>query len=477
MDSVVSSLGDEREAKLQNLFSRLVRFHLLYKSNDHGATIKQLLNSFDSRGKFVLVLFQESGSIRGGYTSKSLKHGKQFADTDAFVFEINKDRAKKFPVLKPDKAVDINVPTNQPKPLQHSGSVFGHASFGQPVTPVQSVSLVSFGSCLQLQENDQSMHANFGSDGIYGTGWIAENSVVCTSVELHRVQDVGDLLPMPWRELSWTDKTRESLMKDFVSYKMLLESLPQIKVLLLGPVGSGKSSLINSIRSTMYKRIVHLPNIGTAVDGFTQKLTTYHIREVKGRSPTVLSLCDVMAVGDEDSPGLSLSDALAVIKGYVPEGYKFQRDFSISDTVSGYKAAPTLNDQIHCVLFVLDASKLTSYTSSLKSMLRKLHTSVSGIPQLIVLTHVDQVCQAVQEDVKFVYSSRIVQQKMQKAAEVVGLPLSYVLPIKNYDSLLAVDCNADILLLSAVINILHAVNDTHEDQYPDLIKKMLVMPD
>lgn len=54
---------------------------------------------------------------------------------------------------------------------------------------------------------------------------------------------------------------------------------------------------------------------------------------------------------------------------------------------------------------------------------------------------------------------------MQKAAMLVGLPLSYVLPVKNYVSRLTVDCNTDILLLSAVMSILQAVNDSLEDQY------------
>ena len=55
---------------------------------------------------------------------------------------------------------------------------------------------------------------------------------------------------------------------------------------------------------------------------------------------------------------------------------------------------------------------------------------------------------------------------MQKAAELVGLPLSYVLPVKNYISQLSVDLNTDILLLSAFNTILQAVDDTLEDQYP-----------
>ncbi|XP_053499786.1 interferon-induced protein 44-like [Ictalurus furcatus] len=220
----------------------------------------------------------------------------------------------------------------------------------------------------------------------------------------------------------------------------------------------------------MYKRIVHLPNVGTAKNGFTKKLNIYNINGEKGGSPTVLSLCDVMGIGDDDSTGLSFSDTLAVIKGHVPKEYKFQPDVPVTDAVSGYIPNPSLNEQVHCVLFVLDAVKLSSYPSSLKSTLRKLHTTISdlGIPQLILLTHVEQVCPTVQEDLKYVYSSRTMQDKMQKAAELVGLPLSYVLPVMNYVSQLKVDCNTDILLLSVVMNILQAVDDTFEDRYPSI---------
>uniref|UniRef100_A0A3B1JRA7 G domain-containing protein n=1 Tax=Astyanax mexicanus TaxID=7994 RepID=A0A3B1JRA7_ASTMX len=313
------------------------------------------------------------------------------------------------------------------------------------------------------------MYVNFSPDLIYSSSsWTEEQGVRCLDVELHRVQDVGDILPNPWRELSWTEENRKSLRENFVSYKLVVETVSQVRALLLGPVGSGKSSLINSIRSTMFKRIMHLPNVGTAAGSFTKKLKSYDIRVEKGGPPTALSLCDVMAIGDEDFTGLSLSDTRAVIKGHVPEGYQFQSDVPISDKISGYRAAPTLEDQVHGVLFVLDASKVTSYSTSLRNNLRKLHTTASdmGIPQLILLTHVDLVCCAVKEDVKYVYSSRALQEKMQKAAELVGLPLSYVVPVKNYMSELSVDRNTDILLLSAVNSILQAVDDALEDQYP-----------
>ncbi|XP_036416299.1 interferon-induced protein 44-like isoform X3 [Colossoma macropomum] len=419
MASIASSLDDEKERKLQSLFSQPVRFHLLYKSSHHGAKLSALLSRFDTSGKFVLAVFLQTGEVRGGCTSRSLNVGREFDDEEAFVFEIN-EKAKRFPVLRSAKAVEVHFTD---------------------------------------------------SDGTYGCRWPEEKSARCVDVELHRVQDLGDFLPSPWREVSWTDGTRQSLRQSFVSYKLMLETLPRVRALLLGPVGSGKSSLVNSIRSTMYRRIVHLPNVGMATGNFTKKLKSYDIRAEKGGSPSALSLCDVLAIGDEDFTGLSLSDTLAVIKGHVPEGYQFQSDFPINDKVSGYRAAPTLKDQIHCVLFVLDASKVTSYSSSLRTSLRKLHTTVSnlGIPQLILLTHVDLVCYAVKENMMSVYSSRDVQEKMQKAADLVGLPLSYVLPVKNYISQLSVDLNTDILLLSVVNSILQAVDDTLEDEYPGVI--------
>uniref|UniRef100_A0A3B4CG87 TLDc domain-containing protein n=1 Tax=Pygocentrus nattereri TaxID=42514 RepID=A0A3B4CG87_PYGNA len=432
MASIASSLGDEKEKSLQSLFSQPVRFHLLYKSSHHGAQLSTLLSSFDTSGKFVLVVFLQTGEVRGGFTSRSLKVGRKFDDEEAFVFEVNR-RSKRFPALRSAKAVEVH--------FTDSGQAIGFGQqagykgsvFGQPLSSTSSPVAVSFGK-LALR-------------------WM----LVCFRL------DVGDLLPSPWREVSWTDWTRQSLRQNFASYKLVLETLPRVRALLLGPVGSGKSSLVNSIRSTIYRHW----NFLSLLFSVTQ-LKSYDIRAEKGGSPSALSLCDVMAIGDEDFAGLSYSDTLDIIKGHVPEGYKFQSDFPINDKINGYRAAPTLKDQIHCVLFVLDAAKVTSYSSSLRTSLRRLHTTVSdlGIPQLILLTHVDQVCCAVKESMMSVYSSRVVQ---EKAAQLVGLPLSYVLPVKNYISQLSVDLNTDILLLNVVNSILQAVDDTLEDEYPGVI--------
>uniref|UniRef100_A0A3B1KLC8 TLDc domain-containing protein n=1 Tax=Astyanax mexicanus TaxID=7994 RepID=A0A3B1KLC8_ASTMX len=537
MSSIVSSLGEEKEWRLRGLFPRPVRLHLLYKSSHHGADISTLLSSFDSCGSFVLAVFLQSGEVRGGFTSKSLKNGSEFIDEEAFLFEIN-NNARRFPVNKPARAVQVHFTESAPSSsftfgsTARSGSSFGlspgltspssfstclvssspstscSTGFGYfpPsssagfVTPSTSCS-TGFGyfppsSSAGFVTPSTSCSTGFGyfppssSAGFVtpstscSTGFGSSFAFSSLAQKIPNSSSAPVYLQLYILKPSLLFRNRKSLRENFVSYKLVVETVSQVRALLLGPVGSGKSSLINSIRSTMFKRIMHLPNVGTAAGSFTKKLKSYDIRVEKGGPPTALSLCDVMAIGDEDFTGLSLSDTRAVIKGHVPEGYQFQSDVPISDKISGYRAAPTLEDQVHGVLFVLDASKVTSYSTSLRNNLRKLHTTASdmGIPQLILLTHVDLglvklglcVCTPVSNEnnssvcivVMQTPVCLVISLQMQKAAELVGLPLSYVVPVKNYMSELSVDRNTDILLLSAVNSILQAVDDALEDQYP-----------
>ncbi|KAI4885332.1 hypothetical protein NFI96_027588 [Prochilodus magdalenae] len=501
MASIVSSLDEEKEMRLLSLFPQPVRLHLLYRSSHHGASISTLLSRFDEAGKFVVVVFPQFGDVRGGFTSRSLKAGREFDDGEAFVFEI-KEKARRFSARHSAKAVEVRYADLEPvadlASLQvEQLHIYSREAQGHGLSSYRELLRIGGYSCeLFASASIQLWVARAKQRALRGCGAAPcsrsgrsstpplEGAVLDRgrySDSLFPVITILTLLLSREPRQHHFPLSRKSLRESFVSYKPILDTLPQVRALLLGPVGSGKSSLINSIRSTMYRRIIHLPNVGTATGSFTKKLKSYDIRAEKGASPTALCLCDVMAIRDKDFTGLSLSDTLAVIKGHVPDGYQFQSESSISDKVSGYRAAPTLEDQIHCVLFVLDASKVDSYSSSLQTTIGRLRTTISdlGIPQLVVLTHVDKVSCAVKESVKHVYSSRALQEKMQKAAELVGLPLSYVLPVKNYISQLSVDLNTDILLLSAFNTILQAVDDMLEDQYPAdviILRQILAPP-
>ncbi|XP_029532376.1 interferon-induced protein 44-like [Oncorhynchus nerka] len=429
MASVVAALSLEQETHLLKLLPEPAQLHLLYKGSHHGFYMHTLRSKIDKEGRFVVIVYFKSGDVKGGYLSKSSDESK---DQDAFAFEINHQEVTHFPVLDDSKATHFST--------------------------AMSNGCLKFGDCLKLYTENRSICVE-SWDIMYHQGiWLEPEYL---DVELYRVGSAR-------RELPWTEEGRGSLRKNLVSFKPACRSLNRVRVLLMGPAGSGKSSFINSVRSVMFGRVLLLPFIGTATKGFIKKLKSYDIRSERGGKPTALTLCDVLALGDGERTGLTLTDALAVIKGYAPEGHDFQGEAPIKAETPGYRPVPSINDQIHCAVFVLNACQVMTTSDDLTETLRTIQAEIADldIPQVVLLTHVDQVCHAVQEDVKFVYSSRILQEKMQKAAEVVGLPVSYVLPVKNYSSELSVSCNTDILLLSAIHHILQAVDDTYEENHP-----------
>jgi hypothetical protein len=85
--------------------------------------------------------------------------------------------------------------------------------------------------------------------------------------------------------------------------------------------------------------------------------------------------------------------------------------------------------------------------------------TVSEIPQLILLTKVDKLCKEVGEDVALVFKSLEVEQHVEKASQLLGLPPTNVLPIKNYHKEVELDESISILALLALRQILNFAED------------------
>ncbi|XP_071777673.2 interferon-induced protein 44 [Centroberyx gerrardi] len=264
-----------------------------------------------------------------------------------------------------------------------------------------------------------------------------------------------------WREVQWTEEQKKSLMQRVGSYGPGSGEATRARVLLLGPVGSGKSSFISSVQSVFDGRVTNRAMVGSSSASFTKKLQSFAIRSQKGEDPTGLVLCDVMGLGEGEMTGLTLHDALAVIKGHAPDGHKFSAEQPVRSETAGYVKKPSLKDKIHCVVFVVDASKVLSYSRGLCTSFQQLreHISDLGVHQVALLTHVDKVCMETAKDITQVYKSQIIQQMMERAGALLGMSTSYIVPVKNYSSQLDLDVNSDVLLLSAVDHIL---------QYADL---------
>ncbi|XP_019127896.2 interferon-induced protein 44 isoform X2 [Larimichthys crocea] len=277
-------------------------------------------------------------------------------------------------------------------------------------------------------------------------------------------------LESQWRDVEWTEEKKTSLMKTITSYRPRCEEVSQARVLLLGPVSSGKSSFISSVHSVFNGRVTNRAMVGSSSTSFTKKSFNIHCQ--KGDSPNGLVLCDIMGLGDGEMSGLSLHDILSVIKGHAPEGHKFSLDQPVRSETVGYVKRPSLKDKIHCVVFVVNASKMLTYPKGLSTTFQQLreHISDLGVHQVALLTHIDQICPETNKDVTHVYKSRSIQDMMGKAGALLGMSTSYIVPVKNYSSELDLDVNTDVLLLSAVDHILQYADLYFQDHAPQYTK-------
>ncbi|CAM4653470.1 unnamed protein product [Leuciscus chuanchicus] len=280
--------------------------------------------------------------------------------------------------------------------------------------------------------------------------------------------DFIPLLENQWRNMDWSEEAKETLMESVRSFKPASESVTEARVLLIGPVGAGKSSFISSVQSVFSGRVINRAMVGSSSStSFTKKLRSFRIRGAgeKADEPTALVMCDVMGVGEGETTGLTLHDALSVIKGHAPEGHQFSPEQPVGADTVGYVRKPSITDKVHCVVFVVDASKVASYPKSFGTTFQQLreHISNLGVHQVALLTHVDQVCKSTGSDITQVYRSQNVQQAMVKAGALLGMATSYIVPVKNYSSELDLDENIDVLLLKAVDHILQYVNLYFQD--------------
>ncbi|XP_062306950.1 interferon-induced protein 44-like isoform X2 [Osmerus eperlanus] len=227
-------------------------------------------------------------------------------------------------------------------------------------------------------------------------------------------KELSLLQASPWREVEWSEDRKDTLMEYISFYKPSCEGVSQARVLLLGPVGAGKSSFISSVQSAFSGRVTNRAMVGNSSASFTKKFSP----EQPVRSETV-----------------------------------------------GYVKKPLLKDKVHCVVFVVDASKISTYPKSLSDTFQQLrdHISDLGVHQVALLTHVDKICPDTARDITQVYKSMIVHQTINKAGALLGMSTSYIVPVKNYSSELDLNKNTDILLLSAVDHILQYVDLYFQD--------------
>ncbi|KAH3825422.1 hypothetical protein DPMN_127297 [Dreissena polymorpha] len=161
----------------------------------------------------------------------------------------------------------------------------------------------------------------------------------------------------PWRKTpEWNEKYLETLTEDIVSFKPSGKlGLSDVRILMLGPVGTGKSSFYNTIDSVFKGRISRSAPCGLSTNCKTIAYTPYEVHVMSGASLN-FRLCDTR--GLEVTQGLDSVECNYLLDGNISDLYQFNPVAPIRSANPGFVHQPTVEEQFHCVLFLIDAAKV-----------------------------------------------------------------------------------------------------------------------
>ncbi|XP_066517767.1 interferon-induced protein 44-like [Hoplias malabaricus] len=268
----------------------------------------------------------------------------------------------------------------------------------------------------------------------------------------------------PWRPVTWSDQYKKDMLKKLKETKLSLSGSKKLRVLLHGPVGAGKSSFINSVNSALQGRIstIALADAATG-DSFTTKFNEYRMKEAPGSFyPFVFA--DVM--GLEQERGVRTEDIISILRGHVKNDYTFNPVSPIDTKNEYYNSEPTLEDKVHCLVSVLPADKVSLISDEVIQKMKQVREKARdlGIPQVVIMSMVDKVCPLVQENLKNIYTSRKIKEKIEECSNRLGVPMNCIFPLKNYSEEVTNDLEVDILILMATTSIIQFANDYVENQ-------------
>uniref|UniRef100_A0A674JCC1 TLDc domain-containing protein n=1 Tax=Terrapene triunguis TaxID=2587831 RepID=A0A674JCC1_9SAUR len=408
MAGVKSRLTQDEVKQLQHLLGSR-QFSLLYKASVHGYNASIFHAKCDAQGPTVAVAYNGSGYIFGGFTCQSYVSSGGLKGKEG--------------VLSP-----LKIPVKTA-----SGAIYDYSSLGPNFG----------GGALQLlNQNAAAAAASSNNNYTYSVADLLGNDLGLIECEVYRVE--GKLIS---KEKMFTEEIIE-----IRSYKPYLNSVPQIRILVLGPIGAGKSSFFNSVNSVFRGYVTSQAIAGSDNTSVTTQYRTYPVKDGRDGKPLPIIFCDTMGIEEKSGTGLEIDEVSNIIKGHVPDRYQvgFLQFYT-----------PSLKDQIHCVAFVIDGCKIEILPEKLEEKLKQLRRKVNQFGMLYYGHCNGLWCWWRIEEfliTSVVLYSLVVQCKL-------GIPLAQIVPVKNYCSELDLLCDVDILLLSAVRQLIRLA-ESYLDNFP-----------
>ncbi|XP_051244169.1 interferon-induced protein 44-like isoform X2 [Dicentrarchus labrax] len=249
--------------------------------------------------------------------------------------------------------------------------------------------------------------------------------------------DSNSLFSQPWRTIPKSNQENLDFVK---SYRPQNKEVSHLRILLHGPVGAGKSGFINSVDSVFQGRITNRAlTDATSGSSFTKKYTTYKFHKDQD---SFYSFIFNDTMGLQLNNGVHVEDIKLALNGHVTEGHKFSLEHQLKEKDEGYNSSPTLDDRVHVLVSVVPAGSVSSLSDEVLKKMREVRMTASemGIPQLGILTRVDEACPKVKTDLKNIYKSKYLKQQ-------------------NYNSEINTNDDINVLILGALRQMITSGED------------------
>ncbi|XP_017277293.1 interferon-induced protein 44 [Kryptolebias marmoratus] len=260
-----------------------------------------------------------------------------------------------------------------------------------------------------------------------------------------------------WRDLPKNHKEIHDFVK---SYKPQNDEVGNLRILLFGPTGAGKSSFINSVESVIQDRICGRAGTDATSAGFsyTKKYKTYKIN--KGNQ----SHCSFVFTdtrGLESKKGVHLEDIKLALKGHVKEGYQFDPERQLKEGDDSYNSSPSLSDKVHVLVFVVPANSINIMSEDMPKKMRdvRLAASEMEIPQLAILTRVDEACSGLEKNINKMYKCKHLKEKFDELHLQLGVPKNCIFLVKNYTSEIDTNDKMNAHILCAIRRMINFGED------------------
>ncbi|KAM9354638.1 interferon-induced protein 44-like [Pholidichthys leucotaenia] len=267
------------------------------------------------------------------------------------------------------------------------------------------------------------------------------------------------LLDEGWRNPQW------SVNLQFVNDYRPPNKAQVLRILLHGPVGAGKSSYINSVKTVLQGGgVCRQVPVQNGQSSHTREYQTYMIR--KSTNPdrfysVVLSDMNGLCNTSRRARRVHVKDVKRLMKGHIRDGYVFNPECHISKEDRLYNRDPADNDKVHVLVSVLDSNTVSmTKNNTVEAILDVREEAFElGIPHVAIFTKIDQACPAIKNDLKNVYKSVVLKEKIEQLSARVGIPINQIFPVKNYHSETEQNNDMDALLLSSLENIINIGNE------------------